>query len=487
MAISSIGVGSGLPLDQLLADIEKSERQSLSAITARSTREKTRLSAYGTIKSGIEALQKAAETLSKADTYGASKTSGGGDFFTATSKAGATAGQYSVNVQQLATSQSLRSASAQTSRNTALVAADVNIEVTLANGEKTTLTVAAADTSLDGIMKALNNNTDAGVSSTLVNANAGDTENPEYYMLFNARGTGTQAAVQSITVTAADGTSDVSALSNVIGFNRGTPDLAPADPGYTAPSGALIEETAAKNALVEINGISITSQNNTIENAIEGVTLSLTKETTTAQTLTVSADNSVTTKAVEAFVTAYNNLQNTIKSLTSYNTETQTGSALTGDSLARRVQGQMRQALTSGTGSEGISNLSQLGITTDPLSGTLKIDNTKLTAALGDNMAGVQDLFAGTTGISSTIKTAADTFVKSGGIISSATDGVNRSIKALEEQYSSASERIDNRMAIYRAQFQQLDVMMSQMNATSSYLNQQLSALANLNSSSNSK
>ena len=215
--------------------------------------------------------------------------------------------------------------------------------------------------------------------------------------------------------------------------------------------------------------------------------MSLTKETTTAETLTVSADNSVTTKAVEAFVTAYNNLQNTIKTLTSYNTETQTGSALTGDSLARRVQGQMRQALTSGTGSEGINSLSQLGITTDPLSGTLKIDNTKLTAALGDNMAGVQDLFAGTTGISSTITTAADTFVKSGGIISSATDGVNRNIKALEEQYSSASERIDNRMAIYRAQFQQLDVMMSQMNATSSYLNQQLSALANLNSSSNSK
>lgn len=471
MAISSIGVGSGLPLDQLLADIETSERQVLSTITARSTREKTRLSAYGTIKSGIEALQKAAETLGKAETFGAMKTSGGGDSFTSTAQAGSMSGRYNISVTQLATSQTLRTATSHTGRDTPLSLHDVNIEITLGNGDKTTINLAAKDTSLNGIMQALNSNPDSGIDATLVNTNPGNPV-PQYSMVFNSRNTGTDAAIQSIKVT-----DDVLHL----------PDLLNGVIGYGVVGGTMVQETAAKNAIVNINGVQVTSQDNTVENAIEGVTLNLTKESTSAETLTVSSDDTVTSKAVEAFVTAYNNLQNTIKSLTSYNTETQTGSALTGDSLARRVQGQMRQALTSGTGSEGITNFTQLGIKTDPKTGTLTIDSAKLNEALSTNMKGVQDLFAGTAGISNTIKTAGDTFVKSGGIISSATDGVNRSIKNLGDQYTKTSERIDSRMAIYRAQFQQLDVMMSQMNATSSYLNQQLSALANLNSSSSSK
>lgn len=469
MAISSIGVGSGLPLDELLTNLERTEKQSLNVLTTRSTREKTRLSAYGTIKSGIEALQKAAQTLGKAETFGALKTAGGGEFFSATSKAGAIAGQYSINVNQLATSQSLKSSQGLASRDTALASGDVNIQVELVDGTKTTLSLSAADTSLNGIVKAFNSNTNAGVSATMVNN--GDPTNP-YYMLFNARNTGTESAVKSITVSGVNGT-DVTALNDAIGFTQG--------------SGGALTETAAKNAELTINDIDITSQRNSVENVIEGVTLSLTKETESAQNLTLSADDSVTEKAVNAFVTAYNNLQNTIKTLTSYNTETQTGSPLTGDSLSRRVQTQMRQALSAATGSGEVRNLAQMGITTDPQTGTLKVDSSKLSDALKNNMAGVQDLFSGTKGLSKSIDDTANLFVKTGGIIPSATDGVNRSIKALEAQYASASDRIDSRMKIYRDQFQKLDVMMSQMNSTSNYLNQQLSAIANMNSSSSNK
>lgn len=469
MAISSIGVGSGLPLDELLTNLETSERQSLNVYASRATKERTRLSAYGTIQSGLEALQKAAQTLGKAETFGALKTSVSGDAFTASSKSGAIAGQYSINVTQLATSQSLKSATGLASRDAALASSDINIEVELVNGKKTTLTLAAADTSLNGILSAFNGNNDVGVNATMINN--GDASNP-YYMLFNARGTGTDAAVKSITVTGTD-TAGVTALNDAIGFSQS--------------GGGALTETVAKNAQLTINDIGITSQTNTVEGAIEGVTLTLSKENEGAQNLSITSDNSVAEKAINAFVTSYNNLQNTIKSLTSYNMETQTGSALTGDSLARRVQTQMRQALSAAEGSGDIANLSKIGITTDPLTGTLKVDNAKLQSSLNTNMVNVQGLFSGENGISKSISSTADLFVKSGGIISNATDGINRGLKNLEEQYNAASARISSRMDIYRAQFQKLDVMMAQMNSTSSYLNQQLSAISNMMNGSNDK
>src|SRR5690606_1346801 len=108
-------------------------------------------------------------------------------------------------------------------------------------------------------------------------------------------------------------------------------------------------EKGAKNAIVLINDIEVESQSNTITDAIEGVTLTLTKENEVGKpsVLSVTADDSVTSKAVNTFVTTYNNLQNIIKSLTSYDVEAKKGSALTGDSLARKVQSQVRDALNA--------------------------------------------------------------------------------------------------------------------------------------------
>src|SRR5690606_30700290 len=101
MAISSIGVGSGLPLDDLLAKLRASENQSLTLIESRANTVQSRLSAYGTIKSSIEALKTAGDALGKAETFGALKASVGGDAFTATATSKAIAGQYSIKVEQL--------------------------------------------------------------------------------------------------------------------------------------------------------------------------------------------------------------------------------------------------------------------------------------------------------------------------------------------------------------------------------------------------
>lgn len=64
-------------------------------------------------------------------------------------------------------------------------------------------------------------------------------------------------------------------------------------------------------------------------------------------------------------------------------------------------------------------------------------------------------------------------WLSSKGIIQAAKDGVSKTLNKLTDQYNAVSERIDARVAQYKAQFTQLDVLMTSLNNTSSYLTQQ--------------
>ncbi len=458
MAISSIGVGSGLPIEQLLKDLRASENQPLVQIQSQQVSAQNRFTAYGTLKSTIEALNKAAQELNKPEAFGALKASTSSEAFTASASTNAIAGQYNIQVTQLATAQSM-AFQGQADRTTNIGEGGV-ISVTI--GEEThTIDMTGKGTSLDDLVSAINDDAELGFTATLIN-DGGD--NPRR-LLFTAKATGEEAVITNISVSGNE------ALSGLINFN-------------SEEANAHVDVQVAKNAILNINGIDIKSQSNTVEDAIEGVTLSLTKLDTEGSNLSISRDDAVTSKAINAFVTAYNTLQTTIKSLTAYDVDNQKSSALTGDSLARSAQSQVRQALNAAESTGSIHTLSQLGITTSFSSGLLEVDDEKLAEALKTNMGDVQKLFAGEAGISSKLANVADAFTRSNGLISAAQDGADRSIKALAKQFEVTTARIDTKMEAYRQQFANLDVMMSQMNGVSSYLTQQLSMLGNMSKDS---
>ncbi len=459
--VSSIGVGSNLPLNDLLDSLRNHENQALSLIQSRQVAVQSRISAYGQLKNAVSALQTAAQNVGKADTFGALKATTASDAFTATVDKTAIAGQYSIQVDTLATAQTLV-AQGRADREAA-IGAGGSITITLTSGDSHTIDLTDRDTSLNGLVAALNGDPDAGVNATLVNDGSG----APHRLLLTSRTTGTESAVASITV---DDNADLQAF---LAYDQaaGTGDLA---------------EQAATDAQLSINGITITSQTNTIQDAIEGVQLTLTKATDTPASLSVTRDDSGATKAINDFVKAYNSLQGTIKSLTAYNIDTQKASALTGDSLARRVQTEMRGALNGALGGIDGLSLSRIGITTDPVSGELKVDDKQLAAALSDNLQGVTSLFTSQNGAGTRIAAAAETFTRNNGLFSSATDSLNASFKQIQRQYDAAADRIEQRMETYRRQFTQLDAMVAQMNSLSGYLAQQMSMLENL-SKSNTK
>ena len=231
-----------------------------------------------------------------------------------------------------------------------------------------------------------------------------------------------------------------------------------------------------------MNGISITSPTNSVAGAIQDVTLTVAKIGLTS--VSVQQDSASVQSAVTNFVTAYNSLQSVAGRLTAFDPASKSGAVLLGDSTLRNIQTGIRSALTTAQAPDasGLTMLSQIGISFQK-DGTLAVDSTKLTAGLSSQMSGVANLFSGGAGgfgvkMSALVAGYTDA---TGGVLTAATKGINKTLDSLAKQYSATSERVEATVARYKAQFTQLDTMMSRMNQTSSYLTQQFDALNNSN------
>lgn len=460
MAISSLGVGSGLPLDKLLSDLRKSENNALRLIEQRELKAESRLSAYGTLKAGVGSLNDALQTLGKDETFGALKATVTGDAISATASNSAVAGEYSVTVNNLATTQTL--AANGVADRTDNITNGGSITFTTNGGDTKTIEL-NGDTSLNDLVQAINADKDLGVKATIIND--GDPNAP-HRLVLNTTTTGEESAISKIEVNG--GTQE---LSDLLSYDANDSNV-----------GTVTQQRAAMDANVTINGISTTSASNTLEDVIDGVTITLREENVDKPaTLKIAEDNSVTSKAIKDFVENYNKIRDSITSLTSYNIEKQQGAALTGDSTARRLQSDLSGLISHFSSDGDVRSLSQMGITVDVKTGKLEINDEKLNEALDNNMDDVKRVFAGTNGIVDRMGQIERSYNGTGGTFSIYNDSLKSNISDIQKQYQVTSDRIDQKMENYRKQFSQLDVLVAEMGSMSTYLSQQLSMLGNMN------
>jgi len=455
--LSSIGVGSGLPLAELLANLRTVEEQPLRALASRKVSYDAKLSSYGVIRNSLESLQKAAAALGKETAFTSMKvTSSNSAVLSATVTSGdlATAGQYSIEVANLATTQSLSTAG-QATRNTA-IGSGGELNVTI-DGVTKTLSL-GADTSLDGLRAAINA-ADLGVTATIVND--GHPTEP-FRLVLSAQSTGTKASVTAISVT---GNSD---LNDILGYGTGSTATNP-----------MTQTVTATDANLVLNGIPVVSQTNTLKGAIDGVDLQLLAPTPSGAplTLAVESDNSVALKAANEYVSAYNSLLSTISRQMSYDMASKTSSPLTGDSTARSLQTQLRNILAKSLENTGLGALKEVGLSTT-LEGNLELDETAFAAALSSSPDKVKTFFTSDTGLSKVTDQLATSYITSGGALDSLTKGLQSSIRDLENQYEKLELRVEDNMARFQTQYAALDALIAQMQSTSSYLTQQLSMLS---------
>ncbi|MGB3816577.1 flagellar filament capping protein FliD [Achromobacter pulmonis] len=455
-SITNLGSVSGLPLEKILSDLQAAEDKKLSIYTTRAQSYQTRIDAYAQLQSALEALQKSAGVLGKTETMAAIKGSvTGGTALTATVAAeGAIAGQYTIEVNSLARAQSLQSGAV--ADRTAKHGDTGSFEIELADGTKRTVDL-KGDTSLNGIVKAINADDKSGLRATVINDGNGNN-----YLMLTAKDTGVQAAVKNITVTGDQ------SLQDILSFS-------------TAPDGSTsgMTDTKAADAEILINGITVKSGSNNVSTAIDGVTLNLTDKTETGKpiTLKLEADTSVASKAVQDFIKTYNALQTTIKNLTAFDAKAATNQPLTGDGTTRSIQSSVTSALQAVLGEGTVRSLADLGITTDPMTRQLKLDQTKLDKALSESPADVTKLLTGDNGLAKNFDTAFKDVLGSNGSLKTRTDGLAKTMSDLDAQQKRAKAASDAEIDQMRTRFVALDKFYMQMQTTANYLTQQFAAM----------
>lgn len=465
--ISNLGVG--MPgLSDLYDKLQAAEETKLTAIATQKTKYDAQITGYGKLQSALTNLQTAAAKLAKTDTWNSTSVTSTNTAFSATTTTGANVGEFTINVNKIAKGQVLTTKAGTIDSNTKQLGGTTGtdsrtITITQAGADSKPLTVTLADgdTSLNGIAKAINA-ANGGVSASIIKADNGD-----YRLMLSSKTTGTDSDM-TVTVTGDD------TLKAVIGTD------------------ALVKQVPSQNAVINVNGIEIIRQSNTVTDALPGVTLTLKAQSTADETLSVTRSTDDNKKAVTDWVTAYNSLQSTIASLTKYEppavgatAQNSSNGVLMGDSTIRGVQSDLRALLTNvQEGSYAI--MAQLGITQDPLKGAdgalgnLKIDDKKLTQALTDNPAGVQAYFAGdgkTTGFATQMNNKLTDMLSTStgkeGVIQNAKDGINTTLKSIGRRYDAMELSIEATMARYKKQFSDLDSLVTKFNGTANYLTQQ--------------
>ncbi|AUZ66849.1 TPA: flagellar filament capping protein FliD [Citrobacter amalonaticus] len=464
-SFTSLGVGSNLPLDTLLTNLTTAEKGRLKPITQQQSSFTARLTAFGTLKSSLEKFQTANTALNDANLFKSTTAVSNSTDLTVSTTAGAAAGIYKINVTHIAQAQSLRTTTTVT--DSKAVQGNDNAERTLIikqDGKEKPLEIKLTkdQTSLVEMRDAINN-ANGGVTASIVKLKDND-----FQLVLTSSETGV-ANKMSISVSGDE------KLNQFISFNN--PDVV----------GNNVEQIVeAKDAELNVNGIDIVRSSNTVTDAPQGITLNLTKEVKDV-TVTVTKSNDKATTAIKSWVDAYNSLVDTIGTLTKYTSvdpgaeeQSTSNGALLGDSTVRTIQTGIRGQFSSSANDGKFQTLSQMGITQDGTTGKLKIDDEKLKKALTDNSVDVQQLLVGDgkeTGITTKVASLVKGYLADDGIIDSAQDSINATLKKLTKQYLSVSASIDDTIARYKAQFTQLDTMMSKLNNTSSYLNQQFTAM----------
>ena len=392
--ISSPGIGSGLDTAGIVSKLMAIESTPLNQLTTKQNSYQTKITAYGQIQSNLSQFQSAVLGLSNINTLKTvTATSSDTSILSATTSAGAIAGNYAITVNQLAQAQQLVSNGQASSTNAigAGAATTVTFDFGTISGSKTngtynagttftsngvaskSITIDSSNNTLTGIRDAINA---AGMGVTASIINDGST-NP-YRLLITNNQTGVANSMR-ISV------SGDSALSNLLSE----------DPSN--PTGQNFQETtSAQNANLTISGVSVSKSSNIINDAISGVTMTLNKTNVgSTVNLNLSNNSSNLSTSITNFVSSYNTLSSSLKSLTSYDLTTRTGADLYGESTVTAIQRQIKSVVLSAlpTGSNAYTVLNNIGITFQK-DGTLSVDNNKLTTAITNNYNSVANLFA---------------------------------------------------------------------------------------------
>lgn len=463
MAVSSIGIGSGLDVSSIISKMVALEKQPLDGLQTKAQTIQTQISTYGQIKSLTSTLADAAAKLTRDSGWNSLSIKSSNAAVSMTVSGLASTATYDISVQQLARSQTsvsdardvdqkMGSAGKLSLQNTKSGTA-VDVEYTASD----TLTTLAAKI----------NDKASGMQALVMRDGTGKEQ-----LVLRSKATGADAAF-SVTDTPNTGTGI----------------------GFSIPTGQQ-----AQDAKITINGVTQASSTDNFDDVLPGLKITVNEVTVDPGTgvdkparVSVTTDKDATKKNIQDFVDAYNAL-NDLLSKTTKGMRDESGAKVSaadddpsglfqGDSATVSLQSSLRSLLggTVGNASGALTRLADIGI--EYKDGSLQITKSdKLDKAL-ESPDALKSLFAAKSssdgsggGIAVNFKKFTDQLLAYDGTLNSKTDSLELRKKNNLKDQDKVNERATNLETKLSRQYSALDSKMASLTALNTYITQQVAA-----------
>ncbi|MGN8158744.1 flagellar filament capping protein FliD [Salinisphaera sp. RV14] len=401
--------------------------------------DQTQLSAWGKISGALSSLNTAVSSIKNPSSFNdRGATSSAKNVATATVTKSASPGQYDLTNVKQAQTQELYS-STYASGSASIGSGSGSLTFSFAGGSSETVSVSAGNNTLNGIAQAINQKTGGQVSASIVGGSTGQR------LVLTGNATGSQ---QSFTIS---GTGALSGLS------------------YGSSTSTMTQARAARNATLNVNGVPVTSQSNTLTGAIPNGTVTVAGSGSTS--IGVSVDPSKLSSGVASVIKKLNSAVSAISKATAFQKGSGSSSSkagpLLGDYSATSLSSKLVNAV-SGL-SNGTLSGRDIGITTNK-DGTISFDSTQFASAFQSNPSAVNDLVSQLHDQMSSITQGAIGATGQGGFIAAQQKSINQSISNLNSEISQQNQFVNQEMQIYTQQFGTMQSKQNSLQVQNSYL-----------------
>ena len=224
--------------------------------------------------------------------------------------------------------------------------------------------------------------------------------------------------------------------------------LKAAQDSFDAYSG-MTEVQSAQDSMVVLDGVArLSSENNIIENAIEGVDLTLKGKTEPNQRpaeIDIEYDRNSVREDIEQFVNAYNQFYQISKELSGVDPRTGQAGPLAGDSVVRSADSRLKSVFSSRIeqAPETLQSLTEFGITTTR-QGTMEINYDMLDRQLNNNFDKLGDFFGGNQGFAKKVEDAIQGMTGVTGVIRNREKTLTEKNYRLNDDQAALDRRMDS-------------------------------------------
>jgi flagellar hook-associated protein 2 len=419
MAITISGLSSGMDTGGMISSLVAAESVPLTQLQTQKTAIEKAKSDVSSFLGRVSDLASAAKALADPLQFSAAKATSSDSAVVATAGVGATPGTTSIEVQSLA--RESRAQSLLASSSTDGLGGEGLLTVKVGTDSSAEITVAASDSLADVASKI--NSAGLRVSASVLY------DGSKYRMIVRGLDSGTANAVSF---------EEAGTLATTLGMTDSNAKL-----------------QSATDAKIRLDGsITVTRSSNQISGVIPGVTLALTKETSSPVQLTVAADGDALATKIKSFVTAYNAVVSTSHLTAGYGTTKGSDALLQGDSAFRSTLDTIARAVGGAVAGTGGKSLALAGISSQK-DGSLTFDESKLTSLLAKDPTTAKKLFTtdaaiGATGVMGTLAKALESVAGTGGTLQRRIDTYAAQTTRLDQ----SADALTRRIAAFQEQLQ---------------------------------